>query len=110
MIVKKAGGKVYGAALTAAEKKAMDIEIKKQLIEMDKKFTNDLDATILYYLHVRYGFGFKRLKDFYMGFGKFHKELIEYYQMEDSDDAWLCTHNLKDLGVDLEEWSKERGD
>lgn len=29
MYVLKAGGSVYGAKLTAAEKKAMDIEIKK---------------------------------------------------------------------------------
>lgn len=37
MRVKKAGGKVYGAVLTNAEKKAMDMEIKRQLAEMDKK-------------------------------------------------------------------------
>ena len=33
MVVKKVGGKVYGAVLTAAEKKAMNIEIEKQLAE-----------------------------------------------------------------------------
>lgn len=37
MHVKKAGGKVYGAILTAAEKKAMDIEIQKELAEYDRK-------------------------------------------------------------------------
>ena len=30
MQVKKAGGKVYGAVLTAAEKKAMDLEIQRE--------------------------------------------------------------------------------
>ena len=29
MQVKKAGGKVYGAVFTAAEKKAMDLEIQR---------------------------------------------------------------------------------
>lgn len=33
MLVKKAGGKVYGATFTAAEKRAMDMEIKRQLAE-----------------------------------------------------------------------------
>lgn len=33
MQVKKAGGKVYGAVLTAAEKKAMDLEIQRELAE-----------------------------------------------------------------------------
>ena len=30
MQLKKAGGKVYGAVLTAAEKKAMDLEIQRE--------------------------------------------------------------------------------
>lgn len=47
MYTKKAGGKVYGAHLTAAEKKAMDIEIRRQLAEYDLKHANELDAMIL---------------------------------------------------------------
>lgn len=31
MRVKKAGGKVFGAVLTAAERKAMDMEINRQI-------------------------------------------------------------------------------
>ena len=37
MIVKKSGGKVIGAHLTNAEKKAMDIEIMKDIAEFDRK-------------------------------------------------------------------------
>ena len=37
MQIKKAGGRVYGATLTSTEKKAMDMEIRRQLAEMDKK-------------------------------------------------------------------------
>lgn len=37
MQIKKAGGRVYGAILTNAEKKAMNMEIRRQLAEMDKK-------------------------------------------------------------------------
>lgn len=109
MIVKKAGGKVIGAHLTSAEKKAMDMEIKRQLVEMDRRFTNDMDATILWYLHVKYGFGIKRLREFWEGFDPFHRALIEYYELEDADDAWLCTKKLKDMDVDIEAWNKERG-
>ena len=47
MIVKKAGGKVYGATFTAAERKAMDMEINRQIIEADKRYTDDIDAMIL---------------------------------------------------------------
>ena len=33
MRIKKAGGKVFGAVLTAAERKAMDMEINRQIVE-----------------------------------------------------------------------------
>lgn len=38
MIVKKAGGKVYGAVLISAERRAMNIEINKQIVEVEKKY------------------------------------------------------------------------
>ena len=41
MRVKQYKGKVYGAELTAKEQKAMDIEINRQILEADKKYTND---------------------------------------------------------------------
>ena len=47
MIVKKAGGKVYGAVFTAAEKKAMEMEINRQIIEADKRYTDNIDAMVL---------------------------------------------------------------
>lgn len=65
MLVKKAGGKVYGATFTAAEKRAMDMEIKRQLAEYTRKYEADLNATILYVLHEQLGFGEQRLKKFF---------------------------------------------
>lgn len=91
MQVKKAGGKVYGAVLTAAEKKAMDLEIQRELAEYDRKHIAEIDATILWVLHEQFGFGAQRLR----------------YEMEDQDDIWLCTQMLKRIGVDVEAWHKE---
>ena len=54
MQVKKAGGKVYGAILTAAEKKAMDLEIQRELAEYDRKHIAEIDATILWVLHEQF--------------------------------------------------------
>jgi len=44
MRVKKAGGKVFGAVLTAAEKKAMEMEINRQIVEADRRYADDIDA------------------------------------------------------------------
>lgn len=68
MRIKKAGGKVFGAVLTAAEKKAMDMEINRQIVEADRRYADDIDAMVLYTLHVHLGFGKKRLRKFYDAF------------------------------------------
>ena len=38
MRIKKAGGKIFGAVLSAAEKKAMDMEINRQIVEADRRY------------------------------------------------------------------------
>ena len=101
---------MYGAHLTAAEKKAMDIEIRRQLAEYDLKHANELDAMILWHLHEEFGFGPKRLKQFYDTFAVRLDELIKHYEMTDSDMVWLCTYKLKQYGIDIEEWNKQRRD
>ena len=64
MRVKSYKGKVYGAELTAAEKKAMNIEINRQIAEKDRQYAEDIDAMVLYTLMAHYGWKKKRLKKF----------------------------------------------
>lgn len=35
-------------------------------------------------------------------------KLIKHYEMPD-DYVWLCKEKLKEIGVDVEAWNKERG-
>lgn len=48
MRIKKAGGKIFGAVLSAAEKKAMDMEINRQIVEADRRYAEH-DRLIQYY-------------------------------------------------------------
>ena len=107
MRVKKAGGRIIGGAMSAAEKKAMDLEIQRQLAEYDRKHLVEIDAMILWVLHERFGFGPKRLRQYYDSFRACTNELVERYQMDAGDDIWLCTQMLKRIGVDVEQWHKE---
>ena len=59
---------MYGAVLTAAEKKAMDLEIQRELAEYDRKHIAEIDATILWVLHEQFGFGAQRLRTYYDAF------------------------------------------
>ena len=107
MRIKKASGRIFGGAMSAAEKKAMDLEIQRQLAEYDRKHLVEIDAMILWVLHERFGFGPKRLRQYYDSFRACTNELVERYQMDAGDDIWLCTQMLKRIGVDVEQWHKE---
>lgn len=102
----KSGGKVYGAHLTAAERKALNIEIQKTMAEYDRKNADEIDAMILWALHEEFGFGRDRLERFYKAFAPKLKDLCTRYEMTDSGDVlWLCTHKLKEIDIDITEWN-----
>ncbi len=109
MRIKKACGRVYGADLTVAEKKAMGAEIQRQLAEHTQKHEAEFDAMILWELHIQLGWGEKRLRKFFDAFGDAVDALVKRYELDSSDDVWLCTHKLKEIGVDIERWEAERG-
>ena len=108
MRIKKFKGKVFGAELTAAEKKAMDIEINRQIAERDEQYAADIDALVLYTLMAHYGWRKKRLRKFWKAFIEEHKALREYYQMDEpGDNEWLAHRMLQQIGVDIHQWYKE---
>ena len=47
MQIKQSGGKVFGAVLTAKERKAMEIEINRQILEADRQYQDDIDAAVI---------------------------------------------------------------
>ena len=107
MRIKKSGGRVFGADLTVAERKAMDKEIQRQ--GYTEKHRLELDAMILWVLHAQLGLGQTRLRRFYDQFEKELNALLERYEMGEDDRLWLCTYMLKQIGVDIEKWDRERG-
>ena len=107
MRVKKDGGRVYGATLTDAEKRAINMEIRRQLAEMVKNNMEEVDATVLYILMTEFGFGKKRLRRFHDTFDEQITALVNRYEMDSNDDVWLCTEMLKRRGIDINQWNKE---
>lgn len=108
MRVKKLCGKPYGVEFTAAERKAMNLEINRQIAEKDEQYKEDIDAMILYVLMAHYGWRKKRLRKFWEAFIGEHKALREYYLMDEpGDNEWLAHRKLKQIGVDIHQWYKE---
>ena len=95
------------AQLSSRERKAMNEEIKKQILEHDENFAKDFDSMVLWTLHICFGFGKKRLKRFWDCFLKEHNNLRERYMLSPEDDGWLYRYKLKDIGVDVDNWYDE---
>lgn len=108
MRVRSYKGKMFGAELTANERKAMDMEINRQLVERDKAYAADIDALILYTLMSKYGWKKKRLKAFWKAFITEHQALREFYLMDEpGDNEWLAHKKLQQIGVDIHQWYKD---
>ena len=69
-------------------------EINQQILEQDEKFSLDVDAMVLWTLHVFCGFGKKRLEKFYEDMLKEHIRMREYYEI---DDTYPERYKLKEL-------------
>lgn len=108
MRVKKTGGKVFGVELTANEKRAMDMEIRRQLTNYNNKNLDNIDALVLWTLHTEFGFGKKRLLRFYHKFNDLFDDLSKYYEFEDDKIPWLYTQKLKEYGIDIKELNNKR--
>ena len=108
MIVKKAGGHVYGADLTAAERKALDMEAKRALAEYTRKHELEIEATVLWQVKQLTDWDEGLLKPFYQDFDIALTKLIEWYEMGSDDAQWLCTKRLLDEGIDIEQWRREK--
>lgn len=114
MVVLKSGKHIFGAKLTAAEKKALDMEARRSLAEYTRKHELEIEATVIWQIkrvleeelgeEVDVGL----LKRLYDGLDVELNKLIDHYEMDDEDAQWLCTKKLKDEGIDIEAWRREK--
>lgn len=107
MIIKKAFGKVIGADFTKTEEKAIEIEVNRRLAEGIKTCTDDIDASVLYVLNEEFGFGEKRLKQFYDKFVPILEGLVGHYELDQGDRTWICRQKLLEKGINISKWGEE---
>lgn len=107
MFIKRSGKTIFGAEFTPAEQKAINMEIQRQYAEYVRKHKKELVALFLWQLRVQLGFGRYRLRNFYNNVDRAMDDMIKRYELDDSDDVWLCTHQLEEYGVNLDEWDKD---
>ena len=87
-----------------AEKSAKERATAAAIHEIDRQIL-DIDAMVLWTLHVYLGFGKKRLERFYRDMLKEHIHMREVYEM---DDTYPERYKLKELcNVDVEALNNE---
>ena len=105
----KCHGQIYKVELSPKEQKAMDEEINRQLIAKHLEFTDDVDYMIMRILHNEFGFGLTRLKRFYEAFIVDNDALVTHYEMPDAG-VYIARKEMNEIGCNIEEWNKERGE
>ena len=80
----KGKNKIIGVDLSKAERKALDDEVRKAMVEYDRKNAFEIDAMVMWILHEQFGFGPKRLKKFHDNFAVSIKALIQRYELNDT--------------------------
>lgn len=108
MQIKRSGKHIFGADLTAAEKKAMNIEIAKQLAEFTRKHQVEIECIFLREMRHKYGHGAVRLRRDFDDFSNDLDELIARYELGEEDKLWLAQQQLKAEGFDVEQWHREK--
>ena len=109
MTFKKYKGQIFGVELTPKERKVLDAEVNKQLIERHSEFADDVDYMILRILHNEFGFGLSRLKKFYYAFIADNDALVKHYETADAG-AYIARKEMNAIGCDFEKWDKERSE
>ncbi len=61
-------------------------------------------------LHKYFGFGAKRLNEFYWRYMAEAHELVKHYDMSPDDDLWLCMRKLHDAGFTFTDEDEEDED
>lgn len=93
--------------LNAAQKRALDKEAERQLVEKRNEFLKDMDAMMLLSLHRKCGFGKRKLTEIFKSFILDYDRFIDDYQME---GAYIAAYKLKEeTGLDIDELHKELG-
>ena len=85
-------------------------QLKAGMIETIKMEEKDFLAIIGYTLFEKYGWGKKRITNFLDSMHDGLNELSEWYDMDNTDQAFLCTMKMEELGVDLNKYMESVDD
>ena len=76
---------------------------KLAVLEQDAALGDQYDASVLYILHKRFGFGKARLARFYAEFLSERERIKEKFMLESDEVSWGCKYFLEQNGLPIHE-------
>lgn len=107
MRFKKSGKHIFGVELTAAEQKAVDAEIYRQLAIDTRKHNLEIVSMTLAAVLEVFDCTEEELKQFFDTYDVLVDGLIDRYELAEDDGPWIAMYKLKEQGIDVEAWYAE---
>ena len=108
IIVKcRAVSKIHKNRPNAQQMKGIEQESLKQFDKLLEEYNRQVALQVLHILHFDFGFGQKRLKQFSDKLAEMQIKTLDRYEVTDEDVPDICEIQLRDSGINLEEFLKE---
>ena len=92
------------------QKRALKEECRKEFHNLLKTYNKQVALQVMHILHFDYGFGEKRLMDFFKKLKAMQNRHIERYEVGDDDVPDICEIQLRDDGIRFEDFFEKDGD
>lgn len=93
--------------LSNSQMQALKCEIRGTIASSIEGLSGNIEAIVLWQLHVQKGWGVKRLEEFLEGFRPALQELMDFYGIDSTEEVeFACIQNLKSIGFDTEKLGK----
>lgn len=92
---------------TSAQRKALKQECVKEFDKLLSLYNKQVALQVLHILHFDFGFGQQRLKKFSDKLASMQIKTIDRYEATDNDVPDICEIQLRDDGINLDEFLKE---
>jgi hypothetical protein len=88
----------------AKQKKVLKEECRKEFYKLLEHYNKQVALQVMNILHFDYGFGEKRLRQFFFKLKEMPARYIERYEVEDDDVPDICEIQLREAGINFEDF------
>ena len=88
----------------AQQKKVLKEQCRKEFFNLLEHYNKQVALQVMYILHFKYGFGKKRLMQFFELLKAMQERHIEHYEVKDDDVPDICEIKLREVGINIEDF------